>query len=79
MLAKLNCHPRDKRIIFDEKPHIYYVDGSPMDISVTGWVHKHFPHFDADKVIPKMMKSEPLRLLWLRSKYLLLRIRVNCI
>ena len=65
MLAKLNCHPRDKRIIFDEKPHIYYVDGAPMDISVTGWVHKHFPHFDADKVISKMMKSKK----WPQSQY----------
>ena len=65
MLAKLNPHPRDTRIIFDEKPHVYYVDGAPMDISVTGWVHKHFPHFDADKVISKMMKSKK----WTQSQY----------
>ena len=65
MLAKLNPHPRDTRIIFDEKPHVYYVDGAPMDISVTGWVHKHFPHFDADKVISKMMKSKK----WSQSQY----------
>ena len=38
-LAKLNSHERDARIQFDEVPHIYYVDGKPMDISVTGWVH----------------------------------------
>jgi len=61
MLQELNPHPRDKRIKFDEKPHIYYVDGKPMDISVTKWVHGHFPHFDADKIIDKMMKSKKWR------------------
>ena len=60
-LAKLNSHERDARIQFDEVPHIYYVDGKPMDISVTGWVHRHFPHFDADKIIDKMMKSRKWR------------------
>ena len=26
--------------------------------SVTTWNHKHFPHFDADAIIDKMMKSK---------------------
>jgi ATP-dependent exoDNAse (exonuclease V) beta subunit len=64
-LAKKNSHERDKRIVFDEGPHLYYVDGKKMDISVTGWVHSHFPHFNADKVIDKMMKSKK----WSQSKY----------
>ena len=58
MLQKLNPHSRDKRIKFDEKPHIYYVDGKAVNISVTGWIHSHFPSFDADKIIDKMMKSK---------------------
>ena len=27
-------------------------------MSVTTWNHSQFPHFDADKVIDKMMKSK---------------------
>lgn len=64
-LAKKHPHERDARIQFDEVPHIYYVDGKKMDISVTRWVHSHFPHFDADKVIEKMMKSKK----WSQSPY----------
>jgi len=64
-LSKKHRHERDERIVFDEGPHIYYVDGKKTDISVTGWVHSHFPHFDADKIIDKMMKSKK----WPQSKY----------
>ena len=64
-LSKKHRHERDERIVFDEGPHIYYVDGKKTDISVTGLVHSHFPHFDADKIIDKMMKSNK----WPQSKY----------
>jgi len=57
-LAKLHPHPRDKRIVFDEGPHIYYIDGSSEGyISCTTWNHSHFEHFNADAIIDKMMSS----------------------
>ncbi|MDA3854818.1 MAG: PD-(D/E)XK nuclease family protein [Candidatus Woesearchaeota archaeon] len=60
-----NSHERDSSIIFDEKPHIYYINKKPYDISVTGFVHNFFPKFDADKIIDKMMNSNN----WENSKY----------
>jgi hypothetical protein len=44
-----NAHPRDKRIKFEEGPHLYYVDGKKVDISVTSWIHSHFAHFNPEK------------------------------
>lgn len=57
MLARLHPHPRDARIVFDEGPHVYYVDGKACPVSVTGLVHRYFEPFDADAIIPKMMRS----------------------
>lgn len=58
-LAKKNAHERDARIVFDEKPHLYYIDGSTEGYtSVTTYVHSHFGSFDADKIISNMMKSK---------------------
>ena len=56
-LKEKNPHERDARIHFDEEPHIYTIDGSSDFTSVTTWVHSHFSHFDADKIIDKMMKG----------------------
>jgi hypothetical protein len=65
-LATLNSHKRDKRIVFDEKPHIYYIDGSSDGyISCTTWNHTHFEQFDANVIIDKMMKSSK----WKSNKY----------
>ena len=65
-LAKLNPHERDTRIVFDEGPHIYYIDGSSKGyISCTTFNHNHFEHFDADKIISKMMSSDK----WPQNKY----------
>ena len=65
-LAKLNPHERDSRIVFDEGPHIYYIDGSCNEYtSVTTFNHNHFEKFDADKIIKGMMKSKK----WTQSKY----------
>jgi len=64
-LKTKNSHPRDDRIVFDEEPHVYYVDGDPVNLSVTGLVHNYFPKFDADMIIPRMMKSKN----WPNSKY----------
>jgi hypothetical protein len=61
-----NLHPRDKRLVFDEPSHTYYIDGSSKGvISVTGFLHSFFGHFDADATIDKMMSSPK----WPDSKY----------
>ena len=64
-LAKKNQHERDAHISFDEGPHIYTIDGDTGFMSVTTWNHSHFPHFDADAIIEKMMNSRN----WPDSKY----------
>ena len=51
-LATKYPHERDTRIVFDEGPHIYYIDGSSDGyVSVTTFNHANFEHFDADKII----------------------------
>lgn len=55
-LASINSHPRDKDIKFFEDTHTYYV-GDKTYTSVTTVIHHHFPCFDAEKVIDKMMSS----------------------
>ena len=64
-LAEKNPHQRDENISFDEGPHIYTIDGDSSFTSVTKWNHSHFPHFNADKIIRKMMKSPK----WPQNKY----------
>ena len=65
-LANLNKHERDSRIVFDEGPHIYYIDGSCEGyISCTTLNHSHFEHFNADAIIKKMMSSKK----WPQNKY----------
>ena len=64
-LSKKNSHPRDKNIVFDEGPHIYTIKGDSNYMSVTTWNHSHFPHFNPDSVIKKMMASEK----WPNNKY----------
>lgn len=65
-LGIINKHERDDKIIFEEKEHIYTIEGiDEKPISVTTLIHSHFPHFDADKVIDKMMNGRN----WENSKY----------
>ena len=64
-LQKKNGHSRDDHISFEEGPHIYTIDGLSNFTSVTTWIHSLFPHFDADKIIEKMMASPK----WPNSKY----------
>lgn len=64
-LAKQNAHPRDKRLRFDEEPHLYYIDGVNDNISVTTFIHKIFPQFDEEKIINNMMKGRN----WEKSQY----------
>ena len=63
-LARQNAHPRDQHIHFDEGPHKYTIQDIPNITpeteftSVTTWVHQHFEHFDAKKVIEGMMRNQ---------------------
>ena len=52
-LEQDNFHKRDSCIEFEEEPHIYYVNGSAYDCSVTGFVHSFFSKFEAEKIIEK--------------------------
>jgi hypothetical protein len=45
-LAKINPHPRDRRIVFFKEDHSYYLDGVlRLPISVTGVWNKYFEPF----------------------------------
>lgn len=56
-LDKINAHPRDAHISFDEPTHVYTIDGDSTFKSVTTFIHDFFPHFDADSVLKKMCAS----------------------
>jgi hypothetical protein len=58
VLSVRNAHLRDKNIHFEEEGHKYTILGSGGYTSVTTWVHTHFPHFDADSIIKKMMSGK---------------------
>lgn len=54
-LAEKHPHPRDSRIQFVEDTHTYYIDGSSDGVtSTTTFIHSHFPHFNAGKVLAAM-------------------------
>lgn len=59
-LSQKNPHIRDQNLVFDEPTHKYTITTDPTSkyTSVTTWNHSHFPHFDADGVIEKMMKGK---------------------
>lgn len=59
-------HPRDALIEFDAGPHKYTCAGEDGYMSVTTWNHTHFPKFDADAIITKMMSNKRT---WLNSPY----------
>jgi len=60
ILEIINCHIRDKNILFYEPTHTYSIITDPTSkyTSVTTWNHSHFPHFNADQVIKNMMKGK---------------------
>lgn len=59
-LQKRNHHIRDEFIQFFEQDHKYIItcDQESTYTSVTTWNHSHFPHFDADQIIKKMMNGK---------------------
>ena len=60
ILSKRNEHSRDKNLWFDEPTHKYTIltDKESNYTSVTTWNHQHFPHFNADLVIKRMMNGK---------------------
>ena len=60
VLSIRNKHLRDENIQFFEEGHKYIIKTDPDSkyTSVTTWNHSHFPHFDADDVISKMLKGK---------------------
>ena len=64
-LSKINKHNRDKYISFQEKGHIYNVNGDYTFTSTTTWIHSLFEKFDSDTIINNMMNSKN----WNSSKY----------
>jgi len=60
ILLKKNEHSRDKNLHFDEPTHKYTIltDKESNYTSVTTWNHQHFPHFNADLVIKRMMAGK---------------------
>ena len=60
VLETINCHPRDKNIVFYEPTHTYTIITDPTSkyTSVTTWNHSHFPYFNADQVIKNMMRGK---------------------
>lgn len=51
---------KDDLILFDEPSHKYTIITDPHSkyTSVTTWIHTHFPHFNPDSVIKKMMNGK---------------------
>ena len=60
VLSLINHHERDNNILFFEKNHKYQIitDINNKYTSVTTYNHSHFPVFDADAIITKMMKGK---------------------
>ena len=65
LLEKLNPHPRDDEIEFDEPSHTYTIGGNSDYMSATTFVHSNFGVFDEDLIIKRMMASKN----WPNSKY----------
>ena len=53
-LARRNPVARDARISFDEKEHVYHVDGIRVPRSVTGFLHAFTEEFNAYEAIVAM-------------------------
>lgn len=59
-LSKINKHERDSHILFDEGPHVYTIDGDSSFMSCTTWIHSHFSHFDAEKVLDNIFRGKKM-------------------
>jgi hypothetical protein len=61
-LSQKNAHEWDKRIIFVEEPHKYYIDGNCGDwLSVTSLVGCFFPDFDSKSQAVKTFQTKSFK------------------
>lgn len=74
LLETRNPHARDERIVFYEEPHIYTVDGMPVQESVSGLAGEYESEFDPSAGIAAMKRSR--RNAWPRLDYVLNAKRV---
>lgn len=60
VLKEYNKHVRDEGVRFYSRGHKYEIenDSKSKYVSVTTWNHKHFPKFDADKVIENIFNGK---------------------
>lgn len=60
-LARLNHHPRDDKIHFQEEGHIYTVNGEVGTYkSATTYIHEHFTPFNSAQVIQRIVNSRKM-------------------
>lgn len=58
-LQRKNGHERDKEIVMDEGPHVYWIQGSSENwTSVTTVIHEYFPEFQGRMIAWRMVKSK---------------------
>jgi hypothetical protein len=53
----IHAHPRDASIYMDEPTHVYYLDGNPMSISGTGFLHLFFEPFNSGAVADELVRK----------------------
>lgn len=59
-LANLNSHEKDEFIKFQEIGHKYFIHGEEGYTSITTLIGKLFEHFDANKIIDKMLSGKKM-------------------
>jgi len=61
-LSIVNQHPRDRRIVFRDRDHVYFIDGKRGGFtSVTTVIHAQFEAFDAHKVASAMVGKDAFK------------------
>lgn len=64
-LERLNPHPEDVKLEFNEERHEYLYEGNLMSTSVTSLIAQYFEKFEADKVVKNMIQGKN----WPRAEY----------
>lgn len=68
-LDQINAHGRDMAIVKNEEKHVYYVNGTAMKCSATGFKSFFFPPFDDDGLIRMMFRNSKTDGKYYKSKY----------
>jgi hypothetical protein len=62
ILSKINKHPKDDYIVFEEEKHLYIIDGEKDGwVSVTTLMHQYQEPFDKDGVLTKLMSTDKFK------------------